>query len=91
MRKGSIVKDKKAKVSLIVIYVCNDLGQLDNLPKIVRDKWSLYIMQILQPFAEMMAVARIFIELGNPLKFLSSWPWSTVGMVQTRIGTQETM
>jgi len=49
------------------------------------------ILSILQPFAERMAVARIFVELGNPLKFLSSWPWSMAGTAQTRIGTQKTM
>jgi hypothetical protein len=48
-------------------------------------------LQTLQPFAERMAVARIFVELGNPLKSLSSWPWSTAGTAQTRIGTQKTM
>jgi hypothetical protein len=40
---------------------------------------SLSGARVLQPFAERMAVARIFVELGNPLKFLRLWPWSTAG------------
>ena len=46
-------------------------------------------MRYLQPFAERMAAARIFVELGNPSKFPRLWSWSTAGTFLTRFGTQK--
>ena len=43
-------------------------------------RFVVVVSTALQPFAERMAVAWIFVELENPFKFLRLWPWSMAAM-----------